>query len=201
MNTLSSLVPRPPCSAFVACSMKSGGRPGRIYHMMCAVADVMFSLLTSGFVLSPSLFFPWIQFVLSVQYVLIVASYSTWHQPGQSSHDKSVQAFPRFSYCKRQKLGVEAWERGYTISQLQCQEALIKLLAWRESARGGWPQHTSQSNYWFCHVTSEQLLTFIEYLYSMSVHKSECSNGSPLSKTPEVESQRHTMAFLWLGKQ
>jgi len=27
-------------------------------------------------------------------------------------HVKSVQAFPRFSYCKRQKLGVEAWERG-----------------------------------------------------------------------------------------
>ena len=24
-----------------------------------------------------------------------------------------VQAFSRFSYCKRQKLGVEAWERGY----------------------------------------------------------------------------------------
>jgi len=32
----------------------------------------MFSLLTSGFVLSPSLFFPWIQFVLSVQFVLPV---------------------------------------------------------------------------------------------------------------------------------
>ena len=27
--------------------------------------------------------------------------------------DKSVQAFPHFSYCKRQKLGVEAWEQGY----------------------------------------------------------------------------------------
>jgi len=30
-----------------------------------------------------------------------------------ASRDKSVQAFPRFSYCKRQKLGMEAWERGY----------------------------------------------------------------------------------------
>ena len=58
-----SLVPRPPRPAFVACSTKSGGRPGQTYH-------VMFSLLTSGFVLSPSLFFPWIQFVLSVQFVL-----------------------------------------------------------------------------------------------------------------------------------
>ena len=53
-----SLVPRPPRPAFVACSTKSGGRPGQIYHVMRAAADVMFSLLTSGFVLSPSLFFP-----------------------------------------------------------------------------------------------------------------------------------------------
>jgi len=67
-----SLVPRPPRPAFVACSTKSGGRPGRIYHVMRAAADVMFSLLTSGLVLSPSLFFPWIQFVLSVQFVLRV---------------------------------------------------------------------------------------------------------------------------------
>ena len=37
--------------------------------------------------------------------------------------------------------------------------------------RGGWPRHTSQSNYRFCHVTSEQLLKVIEYLYSMSVQK------------------------------
>ena len=37
---------------------KAGRRPGQIYHAMHAAADVMFSLLTSGFVLSPSLFFP-----------------------------------------------------------------------------------------------------------------------------------------------
>jgi len=49
---------------------KAGGRPGRIYHVMRAAADVMFSQLTSGFVLSLSLFFPRIQFVLSVQFVL-----------------------------------------------------------------------------------------------------------------------------------
>ena len=42
----------------LACSTKSGGRPGRTYHVMRAAANVMFSLLTSGFVLSPSLFFP-----------------------------------------------------------------------------------------------------------------------------------------------
>ena len=67
-----SLVPRPPCPAFVACSTKSGGRTGRIYHVMHTAADVMFSLLTSGFVLSSSLFFPRIQLVLSVQFVLQV---------------------------------------------------------------------------------------------------------------------------------
>ena len=43
--------------------------PGCIYHVMHAAADITFSLLTSEFVLSPSLFFPWIQFVLSLQIV------------------------------------------------------------------------------------------------------------------------------------
>ena len=53
-----SLIPRPPRPAFVACRMKSRGRPGQTYHVMRAAADVMFSVLMSGFVLSPSLFFP-----------------------------------------------------------------------------------------------------------------------------------------------
>ena len=68
---LDSLVPRPPRPVFVACHAvrKAGRRPGRIYHVMHAAADVMFSLLTSGFVLSPSHFFPWIQFILSLQFV------------------------------------------------------------------------------------------------------------------------------------
>ena len=73
-----SLVPRPPCPAFVSCSTKNGGRPGRIYHVMHAAADVTFSLLTSEFVLSPSLFFPWIQFVLSFQFVLRVRFLLDW---------------------------------------------------------------------------------------------------------------------------
>jgi len=47
---------------------KAGGRPGRNYHLMCATADITFSLLT--YILSLSVFFPWIQFVLSVQFVL-----------------------------------------------------------------------------------------------------------------------------------
>ena len=51
---------------------KAAGRPGWIYHVMCATPDVMLSLLTSVFVLSPSLFFPWIQFVLFVQFILRV---------------------------------------------------------------------------------------------------------------------------------
>ena len=37
---------------------KVGGRPGRIYHVMYDAADITFSLLTSGLVLSLSLFFP-----------------------------------------------------------------------------------------------------------------------------------------------
>ena len=60
-----------------------------------------------------------------------------------------------------------------------------------EEVGPGWPRHTSRNNYRFCHVTSELLLKVIEYLYSMS----ERSRGSPLPKTPEVESQRHT---IWL---
>jgi len=87
---------------------------------MRAAADVTFSLLTSGFVLSPSLFFPWIQFILSVQFVLQVrllldqlwlatvrdVSHGTHHviNPSRPS--------PCFLYCKWKKLGVEAWERG-----------------------------------------------------------------------------------------
>jgi len=37
---------------------KAEGRPGLIYHVMRAAADVTFSLLTPGFALSPSIFFP-----------------------------------------------------------------------------------------------------------------------------------------------
>jgi len=40
----------------------------------------------------------------------------------------------------------------------------------------------------------------IAYLYRMSIRKSEYSSWSPLSKTPEVESQRHMMDLLWVGK-
>ena len=35
-----SLVPRPSRPAFFTCSMKAGGRPGRICHVMRATADV-----------------------------------------------------------------------------------------------------------------------------------------------------------------
>jgi len=122
-HQLGSLIPRPPRPAFVACSTKSGGRPGRIYHVMRATADITFSLLTSGFVLSPSLFFPCIQFVLSVQFVLWVwllldrswlatvcdISRGMYHVINLS------RPSPRFSYCKRQKLGVEVWEQGYQL--------------------------------------------------------------------------------------
>ena len=118
MYLLSSLVPRPPRPAFVACSTKSGGRPGRTYHVMRAAADVMFSPLTSGFVLSPSLFFPWIQFVLSVQFVLRVrllldrSWLATVCDVSSGTHHviNPSRPFPHFSNCKRQKPGVDAWE-------------------------------------------------------------------------------------------
>ena len=116
MQSQSSLIPRPPHPAFVACSAKSGGRPGRIYQ---AAADIVFSLLTSGFVLSPSLFFPWIQFVLSVQFVLRVwllldrSWLATVRDVSSSTHHMiNPSRPPPLSYCKRQKLGVEAWEWG-----------------------------------------------------------------------------------------
>jgi len=53
--TSSSLVPRPPHPGFVTCSMKRGGRPGRIYHvpqlMSCSVCSHLglFSPLHSSF--------------------------------------------------------------------------------------------------------------------------------------------------------
>ena len=46
-----SLVPRPPRPAFVACSTKSGGRPGRSRHVIRAAIDVTASwleLITQG---------------------------------------------------------------------------------------------------------------------------------------------------------
>ena len=93
---------------------KMGGRPGWTYHVMHAAADITFSLLTSGFVLSPFT-------LLSLNSVrsfcsvcpaspiatgLIVASYSTWRQLRHTSRDKSVQAFPCFSQATR------AWRPG-----------------------------------------------------------------------------------------
>jgi len=91
---------------------KAGRRPGRVYHVMCAAADVMFSLLTSWFVLSPSLFFPWIQFILSVQFVLRVwllldrSWVATIHDVSSgTSRDKSVQAFSPLFVLQATKAG------------------------------------------------------------------------------------------------
>jgi len=84
---------------------------------MRAAADITFSLLMSGFVLSPSLFFPRIQFVLSVYFVLQVrllldrSWLATVRDISSGTHViNPSRSSPCFSYCKRQKLGVEAWE-------------------------------------------------------------------------------------------
>jgi len=111
-----SIVPRPPRPAFIACSTKIGW----IYHMMRATAASP-SVFTSGFVLSPSLFFPWIQFVLSVLFVLRVqllldrSWLATVRDISRGTHHmiNPSRPSPCFSYCSQQKLGVEAWEWGY----------------------------------------------------------------------------------------
>jgi len=48
-------------------------------------------------------------------------------------------------------------------------------------------------------MTSEQLLKGIACLYGMSIQKVSVVAGSLLLKTPGVESQKHTMAFVCLG--
>ena len=101
-----SLFPRPPRPAFVTCSTKSGGRPGWTYHVMRAAADVTCHvMLMSGFVLSPSLFFPWIQFVLSVQFVLRVRLLLDWSwlatvcDISRSTHHMINPSRPSPAYC------------------------------------------------------------------------------------------------------
>jgi len=93
--------------------------------MMHAAADVTFSLLTSGLVLSPSLFFPWIQFIRFVQFVLRVRLLLDWsclatvRDVSSGTHHviNPSRPYPCFSYCKQQKLGMEAWGRGYPPSR------------------------------------------------------------------------------------
>jgi len=80
---------------------------------MRATADITFSLLTSGFVLSPSLFFPWIQFVLSVQFVLQIrllldqSWLATLRDVSSGTHHmiKSVQAFSLLFVLQATKAG------------------------------------------------------------------------------------------------
>ena len=104
-------------------------------------ADVTFSLLTSEFVFSPSLSLTWIQLVLSVQFVLRVwllldrswlatvcdVSSGTYHMINLS------RLSPCFSYCKQQKLGVEAWEQGYQLTTLRVVIPMKSLLVQRQS--------------------------------------------------------------------
>ena len=67
-----------------------------------AAADVTFSLLTSGFVFSPSLSLTWIQFVFYVQFVLRV-----WllRQQRHASHDKYVLAISPLIVLQATKAG------------------------------------------------------------------------------------------------
>ena len=86
---------------------KARGRPGRIFlcdachcwrHVQSAhvwVCSLSFSLLSLNSVCPES----------PIATESIVASYSTWRQQQHASHNKSFQAFPRFSYYKQQKYG------------------------------------------------------------------------------------------------
>ena len=130
---------------------------------MRAVADVMFSLLTSGFVLSPSLFFPWIQFVLSVQFVLRVrllldrSWLATVRDVSCGTHHviNPSRPSPRFSYCKQQKLGMEAWEQGYSI---------IVNINWRAKTRQAWEQGYTIVSFLDYHATCVQTDTPVQHL-------------------------------------
>jgi len=100
----SSLVPRPPCPAFVACSMKSGGKAWTdLSHDACCcwrpvqsahiwVCSLPFTLLSLNSIRSFCSVCP----ASSIATGSIVASYSTWRQQRHASRDKSVQAFPHF---------------------------------------------------------------------------------------------------------
>ena len=97
--------------------------------------------LSSGFVFSPSLSLTWIQFVLSVQFVLRIqllldrSWLATVRDVSSGTHHMINQSrpSPRFLYCKQQKLGVEAWERGYQLTTLRVVIPTKSLLVQRQS--------------------------------------------------------------------
>ena len=111
------LIPRPPRPAFGACSKKDLSRDvGCCWrHVQSAnvwVCSLPFTLLSLNSVFSFCSVCP----VSPIATGSIVASYSTWCQQRHASCVKFSKPSPRFSYCKRQKLGLEAWEWGYITS-------------------------------------------------------------------------------------
>jgi len=74
---------------------KAGGKPGRIYHVMYAAADVRFSLgLFTLLSLNSVRSFCSVCPASPIATGSNVASYSTSHQQRHTSRDKSFQAFP-----------------------------------------------------------------------------------------------------------
>jgi len=114
MCLLVSLVPSPPHPAFVACCTKSGEKAWMdlsrdACHCWCHVQSAHIWVCSLPFtLLSLNLVCP-VCPASPIATGSIVASYSTWHQQQHS------RPSPRFSYCKWQKLGVEAWEQGYLL--------------------------------------------------------------------------------------
>jgi len=127
---------------------------------MHAAADVMFSLLTSGFVFFPSLSLTWIQFVLSVQFVLWVqllldrSWLATVHDVSSRTHHmiNLSRPSPCFSYCKHQKLGVGLGTRLPTNNLKGCDtyEELVgsKAIPYKPFIYSGWTKIADTVQMW-----------------------------------------------------
>jgi len=130
VHLFASLVPRPPCPALSLAVRKAGGRPGRIYHVMRAAADVTFSLHAHIWVCSLSFTLLSLNSVRSFCSVCpvspiatgLIIAIATVHDVSSGTHHVIYPSRPSpcFSYCRRQKLGIEAWERDYCLQYSCC---------------------------------------------------------------------------------
>jgi len=111
------LVPRPPRPAFVAYSTKSGGKAWK--HDVCHCWHHILQLATIDPVAiglagqtEQKERTEFRERRLKGREQTQMWTDWMWRQQRHASRDKSFQAFPLLSYCKQQKLGMEAWEQG-----------------------------------------------------------------------------------------
>jgi len=110
MHSISSLVPRPPRPAFVACSTKSGEKAWMDLSCdaCCCWRHVQSAYIWAcslPFTLLPLNYFCSVCPASPIATGSIVASYSTWHQQRHASCDKSVQAFSPLFVLQATKAG------------------------------------------------------------------------------------------------